>query len=66
MDALAFSLYSLVVIVYIVENEKMSGLTREGTAEPASRNQILRRERERVKIVFPIQPTTSRVGNHTR
>ena len=41
----------------------MSRLTRDGTTEPVSRNQILRRER---KQHFPVQLTTSRIGNHAR
>ena len=32
---------------------KMSSLTRDGTAEPVSRDQILRREREQENIHFP-------------
>ena len=34
---------------------RMSRLTREGTAEPVSRDQILRRERGQGKGIFPIQ-----------
>ena len=37
---------------------EMNRLTRDGTAEPVSRNQILRREQIRV--------TTSRIDNFTR
>ena len=44
----------------------MSGLTRDGTVEPASRDQFLRLERGYGKHYFPVQLTTSRVGNHTR
>ena len=34
----------------------MSRLARDGTAEPVSRDQILRREREQEKIsIFPVQ-----------
>ena len=40
----------------------MSGLTRDGTAEPVSRDQILRRNREQEKIIFPVQLTTGRIG----
>ena len=43
----------------------MSRLTRDGTAEPVSRGQILRREREQGKLHFPFQLTTSRIGNNT-
>ena len=44
----------------------MSGLTRDGTAEPVSRDEILRRERGQGKNIFPVQLTTSIVGNLTR
>ena len=45
---------------------EMSRLTLDGTAEPVSRDQILRIERGQGKINFPVQLTTSRIGNHTR
>ena len=45
----------------------MSGVTRNGTAEPYSRVQIIRRARgQRKKINFPIQLTTSRIDSLTR
>ena len=44
----------------------MSRLTRDGTAEPVSRDQILRRERGQGNINFPAQLTTCRIGNLTR
>ena len=45
----------------------MSTLTREGTAEPVSRDQIVMRERGQGKIpIFPVELTTSRIGNLTR
>ena len=44
----------------------MSRLTRDGTAEPVSRDQILRHARGQGNIFFPVQLTTSRIGNHTR
>ena len=44
----------------------MSRLTRDGTAEPVSRDQILRHARGQGKIIFPVQLTTSRIGNPTR
>ena len=44
----------------------MSRLTRDGTAEPVSREQILRHVREQGNIIFPIQLTTSRIGDLTR
>ena len=44
----------------------MSRLTRDGTAEPVSRDQILRRARGQGNIIFTVQLTTSRIGNLTR
>ena len=45
----------------------MSRLTRDGTAEPISRDQFLRRERGYGNVLFvPVQLTTSRIGNLTR
>ena len=44
----------------------MSRLTRDGTAEPVSRDQILRHARGQRNIIFPVQLTTSRIGNLTR
>ena len=44
----------------------MSRLTRDGTAEPVSRDQILRHARRQGNIIFPVQLTTSRIGNLTR
>ena len=44
----------------------MSRLTRDGTAEPVSQDQILRRELGHGNIHFPVQLTTSRIGNLTR
>ena len=41
---------------------EMSRLTRDGTAEPVSRDQVVMRECEQGNI----QLTTSRVGNQTR
>ena len=43
----------------------MRRLTRDGTAEPFSRNQILRHARGQGNIIFPVQLTTSRIGNLT-
>ena len=40
---------------------EMSRLTRDGTAEPFSRDQILRHARGQGNIIFPVQLTTSRV-----
>ena len=44
----------------------MSGLTRNETAEPVSRDQILRRERGREIFIFPVQLATSSIGSLTR
>ena len=44
----------------------MSRLTRDGTAEPVSRDQILRHARGHGNIIFPVQLTTGRIGNLTR
>ena len=44
----------------------MSRLTRDGTAEPVSRDQILRHLRGPGNIIFPVQLTTSRIGSLTR
>ena len=45
---------------------EMSRLTRDGTAEPVSRDQILRHARGQGNIIFPVQLTTSRIGNLAR
>ena len=46
---------------------EVSKLTRDGTAETVSRDQIPRREREQRELfIFPVQLTTTRIGNHTR
>ena len=45
---------------------EMSRLTRDGTAEPVSRDQNLRRERGQGNNNFPVQLTSSRIGNLTR
>ena len=44
----------------------MCGLTRDGTAEPTSQGQTLRRERGQGKSIFPVELTTSRIGNLTQ
>ena len=46
----------------------MSRLTRDATAEPVSRDQILKAngDREKSILIFPVQLTTSRIGNLTR
>ena len=38
---------------------------RDGTAETVSRDQILRHERGQGILIFPVQLTTSRIGNLT-
>ena len=43
----------------------MSRLTRDGTAEPVSQDQILRHAWGQGNIIFPVQLTTSRIGNLT-
>ena len=45
----------------------MSRPTWDGTAEPVSRDQILKRERGQgnTVFIFPVQLTTSRIGNLT-
>ena len=44
----------------------MSRLTRDGTAEPVSRDQTLRQARGHGNTILPVQLTTSRIGNLTR
>ena len=44
----------------------MSRLTRDGTAELVSRDQILSRERGQGNINFPVQLTTCRIGSLAR
>ena len=43
-----------------------SRLTRDGMAEPISRDQILRHARGQGILIFPVQLTTSRIGCLTR
>ena len=43
----------------------MSRLTRDGTAVPVSRDEFLRHERGQRKIIFPVELTTSKIGNLT-
>ena len=45
---------------------EISRLTRDGTAETVSRDQILRRERGREIFIFPVQLITSRIGDLIR
>ena len=45
---------------------EMSRLTRDGAAEPVSRDQILRHARGQGNIIFLVQLTPSRIGNLTR
>ena len=44
----------------------MSRLTRDGTAELVSRDQILGANGDREVFIFPVQLTTSRIDNLTR
>ena len=48
------------------EYGKMSRLTRDGTAEPVSRDQIPRHARGQGNIIFHVQLTTSKIGNLNR
>ena len=46
---------------------EMSRLTRDGTAEPVSRDQILRGANGYMEnFTFPVQLTTNRIGSHIR
>ena len=46
--------------------DEQAGAGREGKAEPVSRDQILRREQGQEKVfIFPVQLTTSNIGNLT-
>ena len=55
-----------VILARFSRSMEMSRLTRDGTAEPISRDQILRHAREQGNIIFPVQLTTSRIGNLAR
>ena len=50
----------------VAESGRISGLARDGAAEPISRVQTLRRGKGQDKKRLPVQLTTIRVGNHTR
>ena len=54
------------VFVKIIGTRRVSRLTRDGEAEPVSRDQILRYERGQKKTLFPVQLATSRIDNLTR
>ena len=43
----------------------MSRLTRDGTTEPVSRDQLLGADGDREIFIFPVQLTRSRVGGLT-
>ena len=45
---------------------EMSRLTRDGTTEPVSRDQIFRREPDREIFIFHVKLTTCRIGNLNR
>ena len=51
---------------FSLSNMEMTRLTRDGTAEPVSRDQILRHARGQGDIIFPVQLTPSRIGNLIR
>ena len=51
---------------HLLLSMEMSRLTRDGTAEPISPYQFLRHARGQGNIIFPVQLTTSRIGNLTR
>ena len=44
----------------------MSRLTRDGTADPVTRDQISGTHGDRGILIFTVQLTTSRIGNLTR
>ena len=44
----------------------MSRLTRDGTAEPVSRDQFSGKHGDMTIFIFPVQLTTSKIGNLTR
>ena len=66
MDAAAELGRNLVVSTRFSLSMEVSRLTRDGKAEPVSRDQILRHARGQGDIIFPVQLTTSRIGNLTR
>ena len=45
---------------------EMSRLTREGTAEPSRETKLSGANADREIFIFPVQLTTSRIGNLTR
>ena len=57
--------YSININIIIISSSE-SGLTRDGTAEPASRYQILRRERGQGKYCFPNSADHEQDWNRTR
>ena len=67
MALLSYIITTLLTMYYRFSlSMEMSRLTRDGTAEPVSRDQILRHARGQGNIIFPVQMTTSRIGNLTR
>ena len=61
--------WRLAIYVYITRfslSMEISRLTRDGTVEPVSRDQILRHVQGQGNIIFPVQLTASRIGNLTR
>ena len=57
----------VVVLCVSHMSTSISGLTRDGTAEPVSREDIILSSAngERKKTIFPVQLTTSRIDDHT-
>ena len=68
MDTAAAELGRIPVSKHQIQPEcmEMSRLTRDRTAEPVSRDQILSHAWGQGNIIFPVQLTTSRMGNLTR
>ena len=48
------------------EYGEMSRLTRDGTAEPVRETKFSGANADREMLIFPVQLTTSRIGNLTR
>ena len=65
MDAAAKLGRNLVSSTRFSLSMEMSRLTRDGTAEPVSRDQILSANADRVILFFLVQLTTCRIGNLT-
>ena len=48
------------------KKSRISGLTRDGTAEPVSRDKFSGANEDREIFIFPVQVTTIRIDNLTR